>query len=232
MTPKKDMVPYGYFLKDKKGLEVGGPSPSFFPLGIYTFPRWLDNVNFGEYTLWGNQTNNSPYIFPGKSILGKQIICDGVDLTLLEDKSYDFIFASHVLEHMVNPLKAIKNWKRVVKDNGFLIIVVPWKENTFDRYRPITSFDRLLEYFNNDRREDYVMDLLPEILETYDFSMDPGAGGRDNFIERCRNQYHNRALHVHVFDFDLITQCLNFFELDVVDKQLVLDCHQIILAKN
>jgi hypothetical protein len=75
------------------------------------------------------------------------------------------------------------------------------------------------------------MDLLPDILKNYDLTRDPGAGTQEQFIERCKLQYINRALHVHVFDFDLIDECLEFSGFQVLDKQLVRPYHQIVLAK-
>jgi SAM-dependent methyltransferase len=40
---------------------------------------------------------------------------------------YDFCFASHVLEHIANPLKALQGWIRIVKPGGHIILVLPEK---------------------------------------------------------------------------------------------------------
>ena len=39
--------------------------------------------------------------------------------------SFDTVFSSHCLEHMVNPLTAIQSWFSLVKPGGHLIILVP-----------------------------------------------------------------------------------------------------------
>jgi SAM-dependent methyltransferase len=44
------------------------------------------------------------------------------------DGKYDFVYSSHTIEHMVNPQTAIKNWFRVVKPGGYLIIYLPHRE--------------------------------------------------------------------------------------------------------
>ncbi len=44
------------------------------------------------------------------------------------DEDYDGIFASHVLEHLDEPEKALEEWKRLLKKEGRLLIVVPFKE--------------------------------------------------------------------------------------------------------
>ena len=41
------------------------------------------------------------------------------------DNQYDFLHASHCLEHMVNVEEALLNWIRIVKPGGFLIITIP-----------------------------------------------------------------------------------------------------------
>jgi SAM-dependent methyltransferase len=46
-------------------------------------------------------------------------------LTGVPDCTFDFVYSSHTLEHMVDPEISLKNWWRVVKLNGFLIVFVP-----------------------------------------------------------------------------------------------------------
>jgi SAM-dependent methyltransferase len=41
------------------------------------------------------------------------------------ENSYDFVHSSNCLEHMNDPLIAIKNWFSIVKERGYLIFTVP-----------------------------------------------------------------------------------------------------------
>jgi ubiquinone/menaquinone biosynthesis C-methylase UbiE len=41
------------------------------------------------------------------------------------DEQYDFVHSSHCLEHMHNPDIALKNWFRIVKPGGHLVVLVP-----------------------------------------------------------------------------------------------------------
>lgn len=50
------------------------------------------------------------------------------DLSLFASQSVDFVFSSHLIEHIVETKKALKEWYRVVKNNGYLILYVPHKE--------------------------------------------------------------------------------------------------------
>ena len=222
---------YSKLLHNKEGLELGGPSTFFYPSGIYTAPKKLDNVIFAENTLWNNTKNNSDYIINGKTIPGKVYISDVVDMSIIKDKTYDFVFASHILEHLVNPLKGLSEITRVLKDDGLCILILPWKEATFDHKRPISQFSKLLENYNNNRDEKNIDDYLPEIKKFYDLSRDKPAGTMEQFLERCKKQYENRGLHVHVFDFELIIKCLDFSNYKIIDTQLVQPCHQIVVGQ-
>lgn len=50
---------------------------------------------------------------------------DALFMKGVADSHYDFLHASHCLEHMVNVEEALANWIRIVKPGGFLIITVP-----------------------------------------------------------------------------------------------------------
>jgi len=51
---------------------------------------------------------------------------DGVHLPF-EDETQDAVFASHILQHVVDYRTALKEWFRVVKVGGFLLLFVPHK---------------------------------------------------------------------------------------------------------
>lgn len=53
---------------------------------------------------------------------------DAQYLESVSDNEYDFVTSSHCLEHMVDPYVALKNWIRVCKHNGYLVITIPERE--------------------------------------------------------------------------------------------------------
>lgn len=53
---------------------------------------------------------------------------DAQYLASIEDESFDFVYSSHCLEHMTNVRTALKNWFRVVRRGGYLIIAVPHRD--------------------------------------------------------------------------------------------------------
>jgi len=44
------------------------------------------------------------------------------------DEKYDLIAALEVLEHLTDPKSAVQNWKKLLRENGRLLITVPNKE--------------------------------------------------------------------------------------------------------
>jgi SAM-dependent methyltransferase len=50
---------------------------------------------------------------------------DATLLATLEDKTFDCIVGSHVLEHLADPETALRNWSRVLCEAGYIYILVP-----------------------------------------------------------------------------------------------------------
>lgn len=50
---------------------------------------------------------------------------DQWDAYKLPNKKYDYIFSSHTLEHLRNPVKALEYWKKHLKEEGVLFLYLP-----------------------------------------------------------------------------------------------------------
>ncbi len=50
---------------------------------------------------------------------------DAQYLSSVADASFDFVHSSHCLEHLVEPVEGFRNWFRVVRDEGYLVVTVP-----------------------------------------------------------------------------------------------------------
>lgn len=53
---------------------------------------------------------------------------DATFMGSIDADSYDVVYASHVLEHLVDPVLALKNWWRILKPRGHLIILAPHRD--------------------------------------------------------------------------------------------------------
>lgn len=83
-----------------KGLDIGGKPD---PLSLYSelFPLMT------EVRTWDWEDGDAQFL-------------KGVP-----DGSLDFVHSSHCLEHLVDPVEGLRNWFRVVREDGYLVITVP-----------------------------------------------------------------------------------------------------------
>lgn len=69
----------------------------------------------------------------------------------INDEEYNFVYSSHTLEHMANPGVTLRNWWRVIKPGGYLIIYIPHR----DLYEKKT---RLPSKWNPDHKYFFLLD--------------------------------------------------------------------------
>jgi SAM-dependent methyltransferase len=175
----------------RRGLEIGGPSQLFRPGGllpVYPVLASLDGVNFSTETVWeGKLREGDPYRFDGDRA-GRQYIREITDLRGIPDRAYDLVLNSHVIEHTANPLKAMAEIARVIDPAGVLLMVVPHRDGTGDRFRPVTTLEHMIEDFRRDAKED--------------------EWGPENTAIR--------TAHYHVFDSLLVARLLNHCGFQIV----------------
>jgi SAM-dependent methyltransferase len=63
------------------------------------------------------------------------------------DHSLDYVLASHVLEHVANPVAALAEWYRVLRPGGIIYLIVPDRRATWEHARALTSVEHMLEDF-------------------------------------------------------------------------------------
>jgi SAM-dependent methyltransferase len=216
-------------LGGKCGLEFGGPSSIFSAnhlIPIYSIAASIDNCNFAEKTLWTTDTGVCKF----GPRLGKQLIMEASDPSGIADDSYDFVVASHVLEHLANPLRALMEWKRIVRPSGTVLLVLPHKPHTFDHRRPFTTFNHIQADFQANVSEE---DLTHrnEIIALHDLDLDPAAGSLWHFQQRCLQNASNRAMHHHVFSPQVLAQMVIFLEMELVNLVVERPHHIIVLAR-
>jgi len=208
-------------LKGLNGLEIGGPSFAFSTKGflpVYNVIAKLDGCNFSSNTMWeGNIEEGTTYQYGNK--IGFQYISDGVKLDSIKDGQYDFVLSSHSIEHFANPLKALLEWKRVIKDGGYILLIIPHKDNTFDRKRPITTLEHLIEDYKHNTGEDDNTH-FSEVLSLHDATMDTGISDPESLRLRTLDNINNRGVHHHVFNTPLAVKIANYLDFKICDVQL------------
>jgi SAM-dependent methyltransferase len=179
-------------------IEPGGPSRLFLARGIvpvYPLLGTLDVVDYAERTIWSHLEPGDPL---NNVRVRRRLIGEAGKLDQIADGAYDALLASHVLEHLANPLSALHDWKRVVHPGGLLLLVVPHRDATFDHQRPVTSLAHMRDDAEHTVGEDDLTH-LDEARRLTDLTRDPHAPSQAVFEERCRENATTRAMHHHIF---------------------------------
>ncbi len=98
--------------------------------------RRLNTPGFGSHYFVGDGVDvgagNDPLgrfagLFPGIQSVTPFDTADGdaQDLACFTDGRFDFLHSSHCLEHLRDPFAALRNWTRVVRPGGYLVVLVP-----------------------------------------------------------------------------------------------------------
>jgi SAM-dependent methyltransferase len=97
---------------------------------------------------------------------------DAQFLNGVKDYCYDFVYSSHTIEHLPDPYAAIKNWFRVVKPGGYLILYIPHRD-LYEKKKTLPSVfnPTHLHFFLPDRDEEPdtigILPLIERSIENY-----------------------------------------------------------------
>ena len=98
---------------------------------------------------------------------GHNCIQGDIENIPLDDKVYDLTVAGNILEINLSHNKAIDEIKRITKDDGIIVIIIPWEQEM-----PLTEFDLIksstgltLRTFNDDNFKTRFTDKGLELLE-------------------------------------------------------------------
>jgi len=96
-----ELVPY----TRGRGLDLGcGPSKAF--------PHFIGVDDYTATAQFGTQ-------------MKPDVVCDVTKLDVFGSASMDFVYSSHCLEHVVDTTATLKEWWRVVKPGGHLVLYLP-----------------------------------------------------------------------------------------------------------
>ncbi len=124
--------------------------------GSIPFPTAPDaKIKFADRSVEGGRDANWPELkdaaYGPKAHFDVNLDTD--NLSFIPDSSFDTVVASHVIEHLANPLKAICEFQRVLRPNGRLVLIVPDRSYTFDAIRAPTPFSHVLHEFQENVTE-------------------------------------------------------------------------------
>ena len=177
------------------GLELG-PGHVPFPLPVSgATVRYVDR--------WEPDTNRALFpeldeaAFPRPDVVAD---LDSDRLRSFADASTDFVVASHVLEHVADPLGILDEIHRVLRVGGITIILVPDRRATFDANRPPTSLDHLVaEHLAG----------VTEVSDEHIVEFVRAVSGADPSVDDIE-LHRKRSIHVHCWTEDEFVSVLEY----------------------
>jgi SAM-dependent methyltransferase len=118
-------------LEQLHGIEIGASTQNSFQL------KRSVNVDFSDEQggLWQDKNCEPATV---------HIVAPGDDLPF-KDGTLDYVLSSHVIEHFFDPVKALREWHRVIRPGGYIFIIAPHKDRTFDKPFEVTPLAELID---------------------------------------------------------------------------------------
>ena len=125
-----------------RGLDLGcGP--------FKAYPHFIGVDDVTEYRGWADPRTGAHW--------RPDVVGDVRDLSMFADGSLDFVFSSHLLEHIDDHEAALSEWRRVIRIGGHLVLYLPHREH----------YPRMGEEgANPDHRHDFVPADIIAAMET------------------------------------------------------------------
>lgn len=206
-----------------EGIEIG-PGHNPCPVPARVTVRYLDR--------WEPEENSSlfpelddPRTFPMPDILAN---LDLDRLSAVVDESQDFVIASHIIEHLANPLAMLVELHRVLRPGGLLILLLPDRHRTFDSERAPTPLAHLVDEYQRDVREvddAHIVDFIVGTLRAAGDSRDANVLISERSPEELEH-HRRRSVHAHVWKMDEFEDVLTYaagqlkVRFDVIDTVL------------
>ena len=211
--------------KEQYGIEIG---PSFNPCAPKSQGYNCDTLDhLDEKELIKKYENHNVEI---KKIEHVDYIWNGETYSKLIGKKecYDYIIASHVIEHTTDLIQFLKDCEELLKDEGILILAIPDKRFCFDCFRERTPLGKVINDFycqNKLHTPGTVLeDLLNAVTRSGDISWNHDAIGQIEIVHdpRFSKEVMHKILRENVYwDSHEYVFTPNHFKLLITDLQML-----------
>ncbi|CAG1771071.1 putative S-adenosylmethionine-dependent methyltransferase [uncultured bacterium] len=155
---------------------------------------------------------------PDPRITEADIIADVAKdgLRVIADSSVDFIIASHILEHLPDPLGFLKECYRVLRNEGVIYLAIPDKNFTFDKDRERTKLEHIIKDFRNgviNVDEEHLIDFLKFAAR---MKIPDSKEERSSLF----NKELYRSIHVHIWTWG---DCVEFIRFLIANEGFLVE---------
>jgi SAM-dependent methyltransferase len=178
-----------------EGIEVGPGHQPFteIPAGctvrfVDRYPAWYGNHLFPEL-------RKDERFIP----VDWRLDVDRKGLGPVPSASQSFVVASHVVEHVANPLRLIAESYRVLANGGLLLILVPNRHRTFDVGRTPTPLGHVVDEYRSRVRRVSSPHIAEFLLHTNELVLGARTSDRLRRLRQVRH-HRRRSVHAHCWD--------------------------------
>lgn len=212
-----------YISNSTKALEFGPYiRPTVLPADNigYTVVDCMDQRSLQVYAEANGEDSNA--------IPPVDVIIDPLSISVPESLlgNFDLMIANHVFEHLIDPFRWLDSWGDALVDDGILILCIPDKKFSFDKFRADTPLAHFVSDFLNGGAQS-----LPEHLIDCAINYDSKPIDDEFELKKRLNKSfildsldaYQPGLHVHVFQHKpFIEKVLKpFLELGYLDFELM-----------
>jgi len=177
-----------------QGVEIGpGPNPQIFNSDTIS-------VSYVEETpaeKWAELYDKNDKYNSASADFSRYVIGTAWNLPQA-DNSLDFIFSSHTIEHLANPLGHLLRWKSKLRSGGKVIGVIPDATSTKDYLVPPSSLEQILDEFKQGITE-------PVASHYQRFAL-----SRRNPALAEKYQATKKSIHVHYYTAESFCRLLQY----------------------
>ncbi|MDX6665045.1 MAG: hypothetical protein QOG68_1251 [Solirubrobacteraceae bacterium] len=188
------------------GIEIGALTwPMRMPPGARV--RYVDHAPKAELVAAYGYNFHLQGAF-ASAIPETDVIDEAEHLATFADGSVNFVVANHVLEHIEDPIGALKTMLRVLRPGGILFLSLPDARFSFDAPRPRTTVEHLVRDHRDgpegSRQEHY--EEWARLIEGMQEPADIARRAAEFAADEVRN-------HFHVWELDTFLEVIRVVDL-------------------
>ncbi|MBN2714552.1 MAG: methyltransferase domain-containing protein [Deltaproteobacteria bacterium] len=141
-------------LNTGKGLEIGPYDRPIVMRGEGDI-KYLDYFRADEL----RQKKNAPQRVSDE-VVELDYVIGGTGIGEAVDDTFDYVVASHVIEHVPNIIGWLKDLAKILTLDGYIFLAVPDKRYTFDFARPLSTPGQIIENFRTNKQQPSYADVF------------------------------------------------------------------------
>lgn len=163
---------------DGRGLEIG---PSYNPLVAKRDGFQVETADYTDAEGLRRKYAGNPGVDLSRIEVVDHVLSErGLFQTILKESHFDYIIASHVIEHTPDLIGFLKDCEKCLVPDGVLVLAIPDKRYCFDVFQPLTSTGQVFQASIDRRTRPSLGSILDDRLYNAVRGRAIGWGNQDN----------------------------------------------------